>query len=227
MQLPVHLEDEQFVLFDENDADAVERPPKTQLTAFFEANERYPEARSTVYPDFPTKFTWHRDRRQWLPRKGVRTSGRMVFVPPNAGEKFYARLLLSVVTDVRSFTQLKTVDGVPHLTYRGVCLARGLLADDNKWKSALEDGRYMHTGPRLCQLFVAIVANNQPSQPALLWDLFKTHLCDDLRRLLSHRTTQTLSDDSIFDYGLHLIQTRLQQDDKTMDTVRLPKPARN
>ena len=61
MQLPVHLEDEQFVLFDENDANTVERPPKTQLTAFFEANERYSEARSTVYPDFPTKFTWHRD----------------------------------------------------------------------------------------------------------------------------------------------------------------------
>lgn len=117
MQLPVHLEDEQFILFDENDPDAVQRPQETQLTAFFKANEHYPEARSIVYPDFPTKFTWHRDRRRWLPRKGAKTSGRMVFVPPGAGEKFYARLLLSVVTDVRNFQQLKTVDGVPHPTY--------------------------------------------------------------------------------------------------------------
>lgn len=61
MQLPVHLEDEQFILFDENDPDAVQRPQETQLTAFFKANEHYPKARSIVYPDFPTKFTWHRD----------------------------------------------------------------------------------------------------------------------------------------------------------------------
>ena len=151
----------------------------------------------------------------------------MVFVPPGAGEKFYARLLLSVVTDVRNFQQLKTVDGVPHPTYREACLARGLLADDNEWKRTLEDGYHMQTGPRLRQLFVAVVANNQPSRPAHLWDLFKTKLCDDLQCFLSHHNAGTLSDVFIFDYGLYLIQMRLQREDKTMQTVGLPTPTHN
>src|ERR1700761_240985 len=134
MQLQVHLEHKQYVVFDANESDAIDHAQDTHLTAFFKANERYPEARSVLYPDFPSKFTWHSNKREWRPRKSAKTSGRMVFVPPNGGEKFYARLLLSVVPDVRSFEHLKTVDGFVHLTYRDACFARGLLADDNEWK---------------------------------------------------------------------------------------------
>ena len=200
-------------------------PQETQLTAFFKANEQYAEACSIVYPDFPSKFTW--DQRWWLPHKGVKTSERMVFVPLNAGEKFYAHLLLSVVTDVWNFTQLKSIDGVLHPTYCEACFAWGLLANDNKWKHTLEDGHYMHTGPQLHQLFVAIVANNWLLQPAQLWELFKVHLCDDLQHFLSHHNHVPLTDDSVLDYSHHLIQIHLQQDDKTMDAVGLPKPVHN
>ena len=100
MQLQVHLEHEQYIVFDEDDPDAAQQPRDTHLTAFFKANARYPEARDIVYPDFPSKFTWNYAQRCWDPCKAAKTSGRMVFVPINTGEKFYARLLLSVTTDV-------------------------------------------------------------------------------------------------------------------------------
>lgn len=224
MQLQVHLEHEQYIVFDEDDETVSQRPRDTHLTAFFKANEQYPEARTVTYPDFPSKFTWNYGRRSWSPRKGAKTSGRMVFVPPNAGEKFYARLLLSVVCDVRSFADLRTVQGVLYDTYREACLARGLLADDSEWKRTLEDGAFMQTGSQLRQLFITIVAENHPSRPAQLWHLFKVSLCDDLRRTLMLRNVVITSDEQIFDYGLHLLQMRLARDDKSMETVGLPKP---
>lgn len=228
MQLQVHLEGEQFVVFSDHNARNLARPGDTPLTGFFKANERYPEARDVPYPDFPSKFTWDSRTRKWKPRQRGNTSGRMVFVPPNAGDRFYARLLLSVATNVRSFEDLRSYQGVTYLTYREACFARGLLADDNEWKQALEDGRFMQTGWKLRQLFVTIVQNNQPSQPSELWEQFKRHLCDDLplllRRRLPRHHSLSLSDDIIFDYGLHLIETRLRRDDRSMASVGLPQP---
>jgi hypothetical protein len=57
-----------------------------------------------------------------------------------------------------------------------------------------------------------------------LWDEFKRDLCDDLRRFLYRQEMGNLSDEAIFDYGLHLIKTRLRMDDKTMENVGLSRP---
>jgi hypothetical protein len=88
------------MVFDEDNPANIQRPRDTHLTAFFKVNELYPDAHNFTYPNFPSKFTWHHGRRQWHPHKGAKTSGRMVFVPPIAGEKFFVRLLLCVATDV-------------------------------------------------------------------------------------------------------------------------------
>jgi PIF1-like helicase len=148
----------------------------------------------------------------------------MVFVPPNAGDRFYLRLLLSVVTGARSFNDLKSFHGVIHPSYREACLARGLLADDNELKRTLEDGKYMQTGRKLRQLFVTIVRDCQPSKPTELWELFKVDLCDDLLRFLNRQRVRIPTNVTIFDYGLHLIQARLRRDDKSMGSVGLPDP---
>ena len=55
MQLQVHLEHKQFIVFDKNDTDAIHQPQDTHLTAFFKVNTLYPEAHSVTYPDFPSK----------------------------------------------------------------------------------------------------------------------------------------------------------------------------
>jgi hypothetical protein len=142
----VHLENEQYVVFDPNRINDDPIPRNTHLTAFIKANEQYPVARTVLYPDFPTKFTWDYSRKIWYPRKGGTTFGRMVYIPPTAGEKIYARLILSVTTDLRSFEDMRTVDGTIHSTYREACFARGLLADDREWRHTLEEGKFMRTG---------------------------------------------------------------------------------
>ena len=222
MQLQVHLEGEQYIVFNDDDDDDVTAPQDTPLTVFFKANQLYPEVWNIPYPDFPSHFTWDHAQRKWKVHKSGKTSSCMVFVPPNAGEKFYTRLLLSVVMNICSFTDLRSFAGVTYSTFREACLARGLLADDNKWRQALEDGHHMQTGSMLRQMFVTIIRENQPSQPALLWDSFKSFLCDNLPQFL-HQHLHGPPDEITFDYGLHLIESRLRRDDRSMDLVGLPK----
>jgi hypothetical protein len=109
MQLQVHLEGRQYIVFDGNNSHSLREHNDSHLTAFFKANTRYPEACNVLYADFPTKFTWDYSHKRWYLRKRGKTSGRMMFIPPNTGETFYARLILSVATDLHSFDDMKTL----------------------------------------------------------------------------------------------------------------------
>ena len=71
MKLPCHLEDEQLVLFQEEDVDriATNGPPATKLTQWFKLNREYPDARNLLYPTVPQHYTWTRNR--WQKRKCI------------------------------------------------------------------------------------------------------------------------------------------------------------
>lgn len=71
LPLRIHLENEQIVLFNENEdiSTIVESGPKeTELTAFFNYNREHPETH-VRYVDFPKKFVWR--NKEWNPRKPV------------------------------------------------------------------------------------------------------------------------------------------------------------
>ena len=68
------------------------------------------------------------------------------FVSPNAGARYYLRLLLTVARGPTSFEDLRTVRGHLYETFREACLARGLLEDDDEWKMCLREATEMQTG---------------------------------------------------------------------------------
>ncbi len=70
-----------------------------------------------------------------MPRP-VTTIGRMYFVSPKAGEKYFLRLLLCHVKGAKDWDDLLNVDGVHYLTYKEACIGRGLLEDDKEWDQA-------------------------------------------------------------------------------------------
>jgi hypothetical protein len=70
---------------------------KTQLTEWFTANQTYPNACNYTYQDFPEGFVFNHTQRKWTPRQQRSAIGRMTFVYPSAGERFYLRLLLTIV----------------------------------------------------------------------------------------------------------------------------------
>lgn len=198
------------------------------LTAFFEANRVFPEARQLLYVDMPSKFVWDRESHKWKLRKKGRAFGRISFVPPNAGEKFYARLILSVTKNLQSFDDLQTVDGVFYSSIRDACCARGLLEDDGEWKHALDDAKDIQTGAKMRSLFLMIVKENTPTQPTLLWDSYKPYICDDIPWLLDKQGMRNVSASVAYDFGLHLIEDALMHTGgKTMKDVGLPRPTMN
>ena len=81
----------------------------------------------------------------------------MYFVTVKAGERFYLRLLLTVVKGATSFEVLQTYNGVTYPTFRQACLACGLLADDNEWHQCLTEAAMMATGYQLRMLFATIL----------------------------------------------------------------------
>ncbi len=69
-QLPIHLEWEQYIVFNHNHPEQIRNQTNTHLTAFFKVNQQWPEACEILYPDFPSKFTWDNSHKIWYRRKG-------------------------------------------------------------------------------------------------------------------------------------------------------------
>src|SRR6267143_100262 len=219
-RLPVHLPDQQTIYFnDDDDLDEVmdrDAIKKTALTEWFVANQSLPGAKECSYLDFPHLFVWDKKARKWKTRSQYDVIGRMYFVHPSAGERYYLRLLLINVKGAESWQDLRKLDGIVHSTFKAACLARGLLEDDGEWKTYLEDAGNMHTGYQLCCLFVTILLHCHPSLPHVLWDLYRVKICDDLLHILTVNGHQNPTDDDTFDYGLYLIQRTLAESGKTL-----------
>ena len=103
--------------------------PDMELTAFFKANVKYAHTHELYYVDFPNHFVWNDKLCEWLPQKKRMVYRRLIYIPPNAGEKFYMQLVLSLAKNLQSFTDLCTFDGVMYPTIQEVCLARGPAMD--------------------------------------------------------------------------------------------------
>ena len=74
MRLALHLENQQSVVFsaDADLEDVLSRQKHTTLTAWFVANQKFPNALELSYTNFPGKFVWNKTDREWKERvKGM------------------------------------------------------------------------------------------------------------------------------------------------------------
>ena len=113
-----------------------------------------------------------------------------------------------------SFEDLRRVPGhgeEPLPTFHAACVARGLLQDDGEWRLCLLEGSELHTGHRLRYLFVTLLLFGEPAWPDLLWDEFKTHICDDLEHRLRRGGQHNITPELAYDYGLFLIDGLLRE----------------
>ncbi len=228
LHLPVHLPQQHTVVInidrDRNAQDVLDRneDKDTTLTAWFKANALHQDGviNNTIYQDFPGKMVWNKTRHMWTIRQRGFQIGRMYYAHPSSGERFYLRLLLTVAKGATSFEDLHSFEGIQYASFREVCIARGLLEDDNEWHQCLQDARHMQTGCQLCHLFVTILKDYAPANPRALWDTFWPHICDDLKYRLREHVFQNRdmepSEAQIQDYGLYLIDQLLEQSGKRL-----------
>ncbi|GJE95688.1 ATP-dependent DNA helicase [Phanerochaete sordida] len=254
VRLQVHLPGQHMVVFDPRDNPEIVRmraaQEKTTLTAFFTANSNPGElgtvlqstvtnmlisftgeiARQYTYQEFPSRFVWQRAEKRWTLRQSTASGaiGRMYYVSPIAGERFYLRTLLSIVKGPQSFEDLRTFNGVLLPTFRDACLARGLLEDDGEWRMCLRDATVWQTGSRLRQLFSMLLLHCDLTRPEELWLEFRESICDDLEHRLRQRDIVDPSPNDVYDYGLYLLDNLLRDAGHSLaDFPTMPRPERD
>ena len=118
--LALHLPDDQAVYFSDCEApdDLRERLDwsMTTLTSWFVYNSERADATGHLYHEFPEQYVYVR-KVGWKPMKQRFSIGRMWSASPFMGERYYLRLLLTIVRGARSFKDLRTVDGIQHESF--------------------------------------------------------------------------------------------------------------
>jgi hypothetical protein len=133
LRLKIHIEDQQRVTYPANAnlAEVVRDTRDTHLTAWMKHNAAAAaqaaqspgphenDYRNVLYMDFCDPCRWDDSARKWVKR--IRRSdqiGRMYFVNPREGERYYLRLLLCHVPGATTYNDLKTLDGELHPTFK-------------------------------------------------------------------------------------------------------------
>ncbi|KAJ1256522.1 hypothetical protein BS78_K009300 [Paspalum vaginatum] len=161
-RMPVHLPRENFVTYDakQNMAEVLSKEflRRTMLTEWFVANQRYGFGKDLTYCDFPSMWSWDAISRSWHPRQhGSGKIGRLYYVHPSVGERYYLRMLLLVVPGACSYEDIRTYRRTVYPTFKQACATRGLLGDDQEWYHAFDEATAWATSGQLRRLFVTML----------------------------------------------------------------------
>ncbi|QQP37176.1 ATP-dependent DNA helicase [Caligus rogercresseyi] len=237
-KLPLHLENEQQVLFQEGGLEeAVMAQSKTKLTAFFDVNAAAENPPKIIYPEVFKYYTWNGRKKTWMPRVQNRsrncrddpdsevksdTVGRLPIIglTPNQIEHFHLRMLLYQVLAPTSFDNLRTYDGVTHATYQGACMARGLIDDDTEMDKAMDEAASVSFGQPLRLFFVQILLNAKPSNCVAFWERHKHDLMEDLLR--RHRLSEPT--EAVVHAVLRDVDEMLRAKGQSNRQLQLPEP---
>ena len=233
MHLALHLPDQQAVYFSENEDPVILRQRMdsslTTLIAYFKYNSEKADGRGYLYQEFPEYYVYVR-KQGWKPRIQRRSIGRMYSASPIMGERYYLRLLLTVVRGATSFENLRTVDGVVYPTFKAACVALRLLEDDGEWIAMFSDAREFMTGYALRQLFAMALQYTTITNPLQIWETFAESFGDDLsHQLQTGRVVippggERMEVGLIPDYSLYHIQLHLNEYGKSLEEFGLPGP---
>jgi len=202
-----------------------EQNQKTTLTEYFQANIDYPLVKEVTYMDFPFVFTWTNGTKKWTIWQRGCYVGRLYFVNPSTGERYFLCTLLSKVKGAISFEAFRTVTDVVHDTFKSACIAFGLYDSDDEWNACLEEAVSIQIGAQLWSLFVTILAFGVPSELRMLWDKYNEHICDDCKATLQRHGIVEPSFEQIESWTLHSLRDALAKFSKTFEDFGLPAPS--
>lgn len=192
IRLPFHLEDEQPIVFEDDDPIdyVVNRAAGkvTKFTAWFEANKLYESAWALTYAQMPTKFVFNKDLGEWTERKSGDAIGRVYYVAPSAGELHYLRILLNNKRDVTSYKDLRTVNGIPYPSFKDACFVMGLLDDDREYIDTIREVSQWSSAAYIRSMFASLIFHGCITHPANVWEETWKNLSDDILLKRRHVT---------------------------------------
>ncbi|KII68453.1 ATP-dependent DNA helicase pif1 [Thelohanellus kitauei] len=219
LRLPVHLPNQQRVIFEEGheeEALLAAQTGKTKLESWFLLNANNIAARVHFYTDIPYHYVYVKGQWQERQRGGEKTIGRMYTVCMKDEERFYLRLLLLHVPGATSFEYLRTVKGNLCESFKAAAIERGLLESDEEWDRCLTDAATYLMPKQLRDMFSYICIFCQPSLPIKLWKDHQNDLSLDYLRTHSVEESTNLA--------LHAIDFVLNQHGMVCGSIGLPTP---
>ncbi|KAJ7559304.1 hypothetical protein O6H91_04G078700 [Diphasiastrum complanatum] len=171
--------------------------PGQELVYFSEGVdlEEVVDGRSEV--DLPRQYWYNKRTCKWTHRINMQTTptiGRMYFVHPSKGERFYMQVLLAHVKGATSFEDLRTADDELFQSFRDACRHRLLINDTNEWSCCLREAVSWGTPSQLRLMFVVLLLTCVPSDPLELWRSIEPHLVEDY----AHELGQPITCETIF-----------------------------
>lgn len=235
--LPLHLPNQQPVMIPASSSreevqEALDKST-TMLIAFFQYNQRNTDGRGYLYHEFPQHFVYVNSQKAWKPRKRGVAIGRIQYCYPVCGERFYLRLLLTAVRGPTSFDSLKIFRSTLYPTFKEACVAMHLIEDDREWTKCFQEASSFTTGSGLRHLFFVALTQGQVIDANALWNEFMHDICDDLDRRLAQllpdndfsetAPTSFYSSKPGIDYGLYLLQKKLNEFHHSLEDYNMPK----
>ncbi|XP_019170931.1 PREDICTED: uncharacterized protein LOC109166402 [Ipomoea nil] len=153
---------------------------------------------------------------------------RVLSRPTVAQSMFTAWCLLNIVRGPTSFEDIKTFNGVSHLTFKDACYARGLLDDDKEYIDAINEASHWSSGHSMRKLFVILLTSSSIVRPESVWGATWQHLSEDAEfyhRRIAGNQDLSLTEDSKKNYALMEIEKLLQVYNKSLkDFPPMPLP---
>jgi hypothetical protein len=183
--MPVHLSNENYITYGaESNMTHIlyEFLRKTMLTEWFVANQNFPDSRNLTYCDFPSKWRWNGHARTWEKRKKDSGKiGRIYYVHPSVGERYYLRMLLLIIKGADSYEALRTYNNITYPTFKEACNACGLLKEDQEWYNAFDEAANWATSNQLRHLFITMLLFCEIGDEYMFFEKVWKLLTDDIQ----------------------------------------------
>ncbi|XP_076905527.1 uncharacterized protein LOC143561290 [Bidens hawaiensis] len=131
--------------------------------------------------------------------------GRLIYIHPSSGERFFLRMLLAHQRGCKSFTDIRTVNGQIATTFRDACQMLNLLDDDREWTSTFDEAAAWATASELRTLFAHMLQYCEISNPLRQWEQHLSQMADD-----AIHTHILLNSDTQKQYVLHELELLLR-----------------
>jgi len=234
-RMPVHLPNENFITFSARSRmDRVvseEFLRKTMLTEWFICNQQNPDARNLTYPQFPSRWKWEHKDRIWERRQQRQGKiGRLHYVHPSAGERYYLRMLLLIVKGATTYEDLRFHNHTQHSSFKEACRSRGLLGDDREWYDAFDEAAAWATSAQLRKLFVTMVVFCQVGDENAFFEKVWHLLADDIQyqfRNIIGDPNFEMPETNARDYLLEELATIFVQNGRNIREFNLPEKSGN
>ncbi|CAN7057256.1 unnamed protein product, partial [Brassica rapa subsp. trilocularis] len=232
MKLVVHLEGEHNITIKDTDnlGRVIQKPgiEKTMFTEWMVLCRTSAFARTLTYVQIPEFFTWNNSSKVRSERKRGTSIGRVVTVHPASGDRYYLRILINKVKGPRSYTELRTFNGVTYPDFKSTCCARGLLANDAEWHESMAELNTWGTPSQLREMFVKLLIYCHVANPKELWDKCWKTLSEDIlykkRKEFKHPQLE-IDDAKLEQYTLLELEKALRNQEHTLtDFPGMPTP---